>query len=684
VNGVKSGLVFLLGFLCVCVSGAQELEADFGEEDPILLPEAVVTESPDAADRITREDMEREGARDLWEAVRRVPGIIITGGGQRNDSNFLVRGFGTDSVPIFVDGVPVANTYRGDGDAARFLTGDLEDIEIHKGYSSSLLGANTLGGAIQVRTARPVKPLELSLKTSLDLDGVFGYAGNTQMAGVGSRLDWFYGKAVFQYRNIDHFRLSGDFIPLDEEPPELGGNPQKRGNRIWSDSLDYKLTLLAGFNPLPQLDISVVYTMQIADKGLSPPAVLAGRDGYVIWDWPRWDRHSASLNYAWDSGTWHLKGWTNFSKYDNRLDQFYNWRAWLQEMHLPSSDYDEYALSSHLEGGYIFSSNHTVQGAVSFKREDHKGIDGGIQTNHISEDTWSAGAEYSGRFFQKWSFSAGAGFDALVPQEFTSRLNNEMIELGSDWYLVKTRKKFLLSAQAGIFYAFTENHEAHLTYARKNHFPTMFQRYSTRFGETLPNPRLGSEFANHFELGYRGIIAQKLHLTGAVYYSEITGKIARIRIANPEFPDVSVEYYINLDKTVTYGAELGFTAYLFEGCALGGAWALNKYRILNSAGAAKKLTYYPEGTFNLYAELSPVKNFALIPSMAYTGSRYVNIEGTHALGSYTLFDCKVRWDFLEYCSLSFSVENLFDELYEIREYFPLAGRSYNLTLSVKY
>ena len=112
--------------------------------------------------------------------------------------------------------------------------------------------------------------------------------------------------------------------------------------------------------------------------------------------------------------------------------------------------------------------------------------------------------------------------------------------------------------------------------------------------------------------------------------------------------------------------------------------ALNKYHILNSTAGAKKITYYPEGTLSLYGELSPVKNLSFIPSMAYTGSRYVNIEGTEALGSYTLFNLKVRYEFLEYFSLSLSVENIFDELYEIREYFPQAGRSYNVTLSARY
>jgi iron complex outermembrane receptor protein len=682
----------LLGLLCglflVFRAGAQEPEDG---DDYIILqtPDegidimGAAKEREHASNIVTREDMEREGAADLWEAVRNVPGVVITGGGQRNDSNFTVRGYGPDAVPIFVDGVPIANTYRGDGDGARLLTGDLEEIEINKGYSSSLLGANTLGGAIQLRTARPQKTFEAAVKASLDFDGG-GYAGNTELASAGTRLDRFYGKAVFQYRNTSHYRLSDSFTPLDSAPPEQGGNPQKKGNRVWSDSLDYKLTLLAGITPMPELDISAAYIIQIADKGVSPPAVLAGRDGYVIWDWPRWDRHSVSLNYAFDAEKLYVSGWTNFSKYDNRLDQYYNYRAWMRGVHLPSSDYDEYAIASRLEAGYSFTANHRLAGAVMYKQDDHRGLDAGIETNHINEDTWSAGVEYSGRFRQKFRASAGIGFDSLVPREFSSRLNDEMIALGSDWYLVRTRQKFLLSAQAGIFYNITDNRELRLTYARKNRFPTMFQRYSTRFGETLPNPRLGSEFADHFEAGYRATTAGGLQLNAAVYYSEISGKIARIRIANPVSPDVSVEYYVNLDKTATYGAELGFTYYPPGNFILGGAFALNRYKVLDSAIGAEKITYYPEGTFSLYAELFPLKNLALIPSVAYTGPRYTNIEGTKTLGSYTLFSIKVKYDFLTRFSASFSIENIFDELYEIREYFPMPGRSFNLTLAARY
>jgi len=67
------------------------------------------TAESDTPNIVTREEMEREGAKDLWEALRNVPGIIQSGGGTRNDSSFTVRGFDSASMPIYVDGVTQAN-----------------------------------------------------------------------------------------------------------------------------------------------------------------------------------------------------------------------------------------------------------------------------------------------------------------------------------------------------------------------------------------------------------------------------------------------------------------------------------------------------------------------------------------------------------------------------------------------
>ncbi|GHV81317.1 hypothetical protein AGMMS49944_31080 [Spirochaetia bacterium] len=324
------------------------------EAEVIRLPEAEVAADRETPEIVTREEMERYGAQDLWEAVRQVPGVLQSGGGRRNDSNFTVRGFGSDSVPILVDGIVTANTYRGEGDAARTLTGDLESIEIQKGYSSALLGANTLGGAVLLRTAKPRDTLELSLKSSVDFDAVGGFNGTTQVLSAGGRGETFYGKTVLQYRGIDHYRLSADFEPTR-------GNPQEEGNRLWSDSTDMKLTALVGWTPqwkwLDGLDMWLTGLYQDSDKGISPPdvGVLETGDRFFIWDWPLWKRKSVSLHADYERDRLTLKTLFYFDKYDNRLDDYNNMTALGYGIHNAHSDYDEYSLGGRLEGGWVFS-----------------------------------------------------------------------------------------------------------------------------------------------------------------------------------------------------------------------------------------------------------------------------------------------------------------------------------------
>ncbi|MDR2344249.1 MAG: TonB-dependent receptor [Spirochaetaceae bacterium] len=698
-TGCRAAFLSLL-FLAVQAADAHEGAASGGEpaeaspdDEIFVLPEAEVNADRDTPELITREELDRDGASDLWEALRYIPGVILSGGGRRNDSGFTVRGYGADSVPIYVDGIPLANPYRGEGDSARLLTGDLESVEIAKGYGSELLGANALGGAILLRSAKPKAPLELSLKTGFSLDSVFKYADSTHVLEAGSKQPLFYGKGVLQYRDVDHFRLPGSFEPSPQ-------NPQEKGERLWSDSKDLKLTLIAGLTPVEDLDIRVTYVYQYADKGLSPPDVDI--KDYAIWDWPVWKRYSVSLNGAWDTGVFSADGLFYFDKYDNRLDEYYNYRAFELGIHAPHSDYDEYSLGGRFTGGWEINSWNAVQAALTYKKEDHRGLRGSITNEdelseemHVNEDTWSLGAEYTVNPWYPLTLKAGLGFDALVPLEYWNDENEYNKLLGADYFVVRSRNMFLYTWQLGAFYrlpfgkAETPGHELRLTYARKNHFPTMAQRYSTRFGSTLPNPYLGPEKANHFELGYRGYLGGGesvfgLGLNAALYYSVMTGKIVSVELPNPHYPSASVDYSRNLDGINFWGFELAPDFTFRDWLTVGLAFSLNKYKIKHSQGGIKVLNYYPPLTFSGYAVIKPLAFLSVIPRLVYVGSRYADTEGSESLDAYLLVSLKVSVLWRDYVSLSAELDNIFDTYYEIRRYSPQGGRSLNLMLTVKY
>ncbi|MDR2501044.1 MAG: TonB-dependent receptor [Treponema sp.] len=682
------------------IAGA-DAAGEYGEEEEVYrLPETGVTANRDRPEEITREEMDREGSRDLWEAVRSVPGVILSGGGRRGDSNFTVRGFGADSVPVFIDGILMANPYRGEGDAARFLTGDLESVEIQKGFSSSLLGANTLGGAVLMRTAKPKEPLELMLRSGVNFDRDLGYADSTTVAAAGTKLKYGYGRGVFQFRDINHFRLSSAFEPASE-------NPQGTGDRLYSDSRDLKISLMGGLTPIPALDIWLSWTYQNADKGVSPPDIRVREisPDFVLWDWPVWKRQSAALNAAFTQEPISLSFLAYFDKYDNRLDEYRDRLHYDLGIHLPHSDYDEYSLGGRLAGTWRINSWNEASGALTYKKENHRGLKGGYagfpgedamtEILRINEDTWSFGAEWTANPWQPLAFKGGFGFNGLVPIEYWGEENEFLQWINAGYYTVQSRTMFLYTWQAGLFYTLTPDQEFRFTYARKNHFPAMAQRYSTRFGRNLPNPGLGPEIANHFELGYRGAFFQQFSLNGALYYSLMTGKIVEVAVPDPSYPSYQLNYARNLDSTSFYGLEAAGEWFPNKYFSAAVSFSVNQYALNHREDReVQAIPYYPEFTLNASAQIKPIpeplgegaliRSLSLLPRLEYISRRWVNTAGTAELAGYALVHLKGTLEITTYCALSLGIENLLDTYYEIRYNSPLAGRSYQLMVSLRY
>jgi iron complex outermembrane receptor protein len=650
---------------------------------------------------VTGEDMEKNNANDLQQAVQYVPGVVLTGGGNRNDSNFTVRGFGSDSVPIYLDGVPVSDPYKGEGDAGRFLTGGLESVEIQKGFSSELMGANTLGGAVFLRTAKPKKKLETEARESVDFDSRFHYGNSSSFANIGTKLKYFYGKASFQYRDVNHFRLSSGFTPVDL-------NPQKVGDRLYSSSNDMKVSAMAGVTPLPGLDIWLNYSFQNSHKNVSPPQIRIAQTNsdFVLWNWPKWQRHTVSLNGEYTGKVFMVSGLFYFDKYDNRLDVYNDIQHYNLGIHQPHSDYDEYSLGARLTGSWDINNKNTIAMALNYKKDSHKGLQGGYsgtdenvmsEVIRINEDTWSLGAEYTLRPIRPLTIKAGLGFNALVPVDYWGEEEEFAEWVKNRYYIVKTDTRFLWTWQAGVFWNVKDTQQVRFTYARKNHFPTMSDRYSTRFGQNLPNPSLGPEIANHFELGWNGSFLDKIHLDAAFYYSLLTGKIVQVKIPDPSSPSTQLNYPLNLDETSFYGAELAasFKTAIVSG---GASFSWNGYYLNHAQSTVdnlvKVIPYYPALVCSQYLVITPIskppkkarwlRTLAFTARFTFIGSRFGDSAGDEPLGGYCLVSLKAEAQITKYLTLSLAIDNLLDSYYEMSYNYPMPGRTFNMTLTARY
>lgn len=190
-------------------------------EEPLRLEELQVRESPyrgtppdfpGTFNVVPQEEIERLHPADVGEVIQRVPGVTyVDEDGRGFKPDIGIRGLNpirSRNVLILVDGIPIQPSLYGDPAAYYNVPIQrLERIEVIKGGSAILYGANTVGGVINYITRRPpARPLELSIRESFGSHNAF--TSETSVGGTTGRLGYL---ASYLRRQGDGFRDNLDF-----------------------------------------------------------------------------------------------------------------------------------------------------------------------------------------------------------------------------------------------------------------------------------------------------------------------------------------------------------------------------------------------------------------------------------------------------------------------------------------
>lgn len=100
---------------------------------------------------ITKEQLRQHGYRTVADAVETVPGVnISTYGATGALSSAGIRGSSSDQVLVLIDGMPAGGTQTGTVDLNSISTSGVDRIEIVEGGGSTLYGAGSVGGIINI------------------------------------------------------------------------------------------------------------------------------------------------------------------------------------------------------------------------------------------------------------------------------------------------------------------------------------------------------------------------------------------------------------------------------------------------------------------------------------------------------------------------------------------------------
>ena len=617
------------------------------------------TSTQDSSQSLSYRRIEQFNRPDLAQALNLLPGVSLANVGPRNESVVYVRGFDLRQVPVFIDGVPVYVPYDGYVDMGRFTTFDLAQIHVSKGFASILYGANTLGGAINLVSRRPVGPFEVNGRA-----GVYSGSGYRWNVNAGSRLGKFYYQLGASQLKQDTYPLSADFVPRKFQQTDQRENAYRN---------DLKFSAKVGFTPNATDEYVVGYVNQRGEKG-NPPYV--GNDPKIttrFWQWPEWNKES--LYFISSTALGEKNQIKTRLYYDTFINQLYSYddTTYTKQTrgYAFQSNYDDYTVGGNAEFESRVLDKNIFRLSVQYKRDIHREHDLNEPVQSYADNTLSVGIENTWQVLPALAVVPGVSFNVRKSEQ-AQEYNATSKEL-TDFALSGNNA---VNAQVGVFWDITRRHALRGSVSRKTRFATIKDRYSYRMGQAIPNPDLTAEVALNYDLSYTGRITDQFTVQGSLFLSDIQDIIQQVDNVQPNKFQLQ-----NAGKARFYGAEAGFDYQLFPALKIGSNYTYLKRK--NRTNPAILFINVPENKFFAYADFTFLKRAELLASIEHNSRRYSTSYGTTA-GAYTLVNAKASVKLYGFISAEAGVNNIFDVNYALVEGFPEAGRTFFVNLVFRY
>ena len=626
---------------------------------------------------VTHDELWSYDRNTLDKAVNIVPGVVSTfdANGRRNESDIFVRGFGRWQVPLMLDGVRIYLPADNRLDFARFLTNDVAAIQIQKGYASVIDGPGAMGGAINLVTRQPAKPLEV--EASASMGGRSDTENWTTYLMLGTRQPKYYVQGSADYANRDFWTLSGNYQPT---PTSL----QPPGRRLSSDSSDSRFNVKAALTPNQTDEYTINYIKQLGEKGAplnvytNPPVPPNS-----YWRWPYWDvQNTAFLSKTQVGKTSYVKTKAYYNTFKNGLDAYDDATYTTQSLNGRfRSPYDDHAYGVDAEVDTALRTANTVKAAAYYRtdvhteqqinRPTHPTLSSTEPLQTQSQYTWSAAVEDTVRVRPTVDLVGGISYDnyAITKAEDFNAARGlfEYPKGGSDSF----------NWQAAAIWRYSGSAQFHASVSDRSRFPVIFELYSTRFGTATPNPNLGPERTTNLELGWKGRTAGRLRVEGAVFYSNVRDLIQTIVL-----PDTTTQTQ-NVGDGDFYGGEVAIDAPVSSQLTVGGNYTAISRTVHDALLPNLRPTGVPTHKAFLYAAWKPVNRLTITPTLDIAGDRWSDVNPAPAFpyvrtGSYTLLDIAAEYTVIRGLSIVGGFKNLTDDNFELAWGFPQSGRTFYL------
>lgn len=626
--------------------------------------------------------------KDMWtfnkttldEALDLVPGVVSSNtGGSRNERIISVRGFDRFQVPLSIDGIRVYLPADNRLDFGRFLTPDVSEIQVAKGYVSVLDGPGGMGGAINLVTRKPEKEIEGEVRGGLNFDGDGALNGTTTFASAGSKQDRFYVQASGARTERTHWRLPDGF---DATPSENGGN------RDHSNTEDWRINLKAGYTPNTTDEYSINFTKQSGSKD-APFHVTDSLSSQRYWRWPYWDVQ----NIYWLSNTKigdasYAKVKAYYNTFENGLYSYDDANYSRQTLGRSfRSYYDDTAYGGSVELGTELIPMNTLKAALHYRRDEHTEWQDVYAPRRYTEadqktveDTWSLALENTVHATKALDVVVGASYDW------------RNLHKAQDWDSTGMRvfgypldDQNAINWQGAVIYRYSDTGQVHASLSSRTRFPTIFERFSSRFGGATSNPGLKPERALNAEIGISETVAKETRVDLAVFHSSIDDMIdTAVPIV---YMGQTLTQSQNVGDGTIRGVEVAVVSTLTPRLEVGGNYTLIHREVDGYANGAYKPTGVPTHKVFAYATYEALDGLKITPSVEAASDRWTsNTSGNryYTTGAYALVNMRASYAITDTVEAAIGARNLFDQEYTPTDGFPEPGRTFYLNTRITF
>jgi iron complex outermembrane receptor protein len=627
-----------------------------------------IEESP-FEETITSESIALHNSETLSDALDNMSGINQDVQGGRGESTLYIRGFDARRIGVFIDGIPVYVPYDGNVDYDRFLTSDIAQIDVSKGYSSIVYGANTMGGVVNVISKHPTKALEGNMKMGMVLDSDGDLSRRVASINVGTRQDHIYAQLGAVYSDQNHFRLSDDYT-------QVAGSVQPEGERLRSEAEDYKVSFKTGYIADDGSEIAIGYSNQNGKKQ-QPPVSDPVYSQAKYWDWPYWDKETVFITGQKNLGSGYLKALAYYDTIENSLYSYDNINyTTMNTAKAFKSRYDDYSAGGRLEYG-VELDKHFLTAAANYKKDVHKGYDIHKTTNvetmneNYEDHTISVGLEDVYTLSSQWQILGGLSYDRREADKIydtnTAYLNMLTLETQSAY-----------NPQAAVIYSPDSSTKLRASVSQKTYMPSMKDRYSRRLNSAVPNPELENEVSTHYELSLQkqlGALSTRVN----AFFTRVDDAIQSV--VYPQNTAYVQNQNVGSFDHRGFEAELNYKS---DGLEAGGNYTY--ISVKNRMDESVKRIDVPRHQLFTYAQIDLGYNVAINADMKLRkGSYEQKLDKSYIINpTFTTFDLKAIYSPTKAISAEIGVKNLTDKLYAYDLGFPMAGREFFANIGYKF